>query len=168
MSVLSPILFSLSNSSISFNSGIFFSKQAWGSNSSNAGLTAPAVEKPSHGVEASLRGLFRELSAGVESQASSCPVDGGVRGGDDAPGWERSEEESGGNGTSSASVEALRAELAEISGARFGVGKMDDAAEAMETILGERNGSYGWCHGFGVYVIQTLWVPGARGGQECA
>ncbi|CAN0420800.1 unnamed protein product, partial [Ectocarpus sp. 8 AP-2014] len=42
----------------------------------------------------------------------------------------------GGTGTTSASVEALRTALAELSGARFGAGKMDDAAEAMETILG--------------------------------
>lgn len=108
-------------------------KKAWGS--SSGGLTAPAAEEPSHRVEASLRGLFRELSAGGESQGS-CAADGGARGGDDAPGWERSVEGAGGNGASSASVEALRAALAEISGARFGVGKMDDAAEAMETILG--------------------------------
>lgn len=40
-------------------------------------------------------------------------------------------------------MEALRTALAELSGARFGVGKMDDAAEAMETILGETEGGRG-------------------------
>lgn len=115
--------------------------QAWGS---AGAATKPAVEEPSHRVEASLLGLFRELSAGVESEASSTTavVDGikTPRGFPAAGAEGKAADDNGGsngNGASSASVEALRAALAEISGARFAVGNMDDAAEAMETILGQ-------------------------------
>lgn len=72
-------------------------------------------------VESSLRALFRELSGGVEGDI------GGKSEGSGA----------GGTRTTSASVDALRMALADVSGARFEAGKMDDAAEAMETILGE-------------------------------
>lgn len=90
-------------------------------------------------METSLRGLFGELSAGVESEGSASVV-GEARGGagDAAGGGMGQAGNDGTSATAGASVEALRAALAEISLARFGVGKMDDAVEAMETILGER------------------------------
>lgn len=61
-------------------------------------------------------------------------VSGGGGGADDGAGGGGS---NSGGGPRGASVEALRTSLSEVSGARFGAGKMDDAAEAMETILGE-------------------------------
>ena len=76
-----------------------------------------APKESSHRVESALRALFRELSGG---------------GGDGKKG-----EGAGITGTTSASVATLRMALARVPGGRFGLGKMDDAAEAMETILGE-------------------------------
>lgn len=110
--------------------------QAWG----GAGLDygGKKTEKPSNRVEDSLRGLFRELSGGVEAEGGPAGSGGGA---DDAAGGRAGTGANGGNGgtgTTSASVEALRTALADVSGPRFGMGKMDDAAEAMETILGER------------------------------
>lgn len=90
--------------------------QAWGGGGNDKGS-----EETSQRVESSLRALFRELSEGVEGDV------GGKSEGSGA----------GGTRTTSASVDALRMALADVSGARFEAGKMDDAAEAMETILGE-------------------------------
>ena len=75
-------------------------------------------EESSQRVESALRALFRELS--------------GEGGGD-----EGKRKEAGITGTTGASVEALRVALAKVPGERFALGTMDDAAEAMETILGE-------------------------------
>ena len=86
--------------------------QAWGGGGSDKGS-----EETSQRVESSLRALFRELSEGVQGDMGG-KSEGGTR-------------------TTSASVDALRMALADVSGARFEAGKMDDAAEAMETILGE-------------------------------
>ena len=46
-------------------------------------------------------------------------------------------ERAGITGTTSASVEALRVALAKVPGERFALGETEDAAEALETILGE-------------------------------
>jgi hypothetical protein len=75
-------------------------------------------EEASRLVESALRALFRELS--------------GEGGGD-----EGKSKEAGITGTTGASVEALRVALAKVPGGRFALGRMDDAAEATETILGE-------------------------------
>lgn len=93
-------------------------------------------------METSLRELFRELSSGgIDVHADGGADDGaGGRGGGMAGG---NGDSGGGTGTTGASVEALRTALAELSGTRFGAGKMDDAAEAMETILGK------------IYVVQS-------------
>ncbi|CAN0342806.1 unnamed protein product, partial [Hapterophycus canaliculatus] len=102
---------------------------------------APAVaavaskDKPSHRVEASLRALFRELSE-VEGDGGGGSVGGAGDGVEPRPAGVARAGAGSSTGTTSASVEALRTALAELSGARFGAGKMDDAAEAMETILG--------------------------------
>ena len=77
-----------------------------------------APEELSHRVESALRAVFRELSGGGRGDG-------------------RKGEGAGITGTTSASVATLRMALARVSGGRFGLGKMDDAAEAMETILGE-------------------------------
>ena len=75
-------------------------------------------ERASYRVESALRALFRELSGG---------------GGGDG----RKGEGAGITGTRSASAATLRMALARVPGGRFALGKMDDAAEALETILGE-------------------------------
>ena len=72
----------------------------------------------SHRIESALRAVFRELSGGGRGDG-------------------RKGEGAGITGTTSASVATLRMALARVPGGRFGLGNMDDASEAMETILGE-------------------------------
>ncbi|CAM9448712.1 unnamed protein product [Discosporangium mesarthrocarpum] len=83
-------------------------------------------EEPSRLVESSLRSVFQELSVAGEEGASP--------GAEGSAGGMEGEGEAAARNTS-ASVEALRQALSKLSNARFGVGKMDDAAEAMEAIL---------------------------------
>ena len=113
--------------------------QVWSSGAGSGNAVASAAsatdKEPSYRVEASLRALFRELSE-VEGGGSGVVDDATGAGRGAGAGSNSGGAGGGGTGTTSASVEALRTALAELSVSRFGAGKMDDAAEAMETLLG--------------------------------
>lgn len=103
------------------------------------GVRKSAADEPSNRVAASLRALFRELSAGTDGE--SVGPAGGGGGADDGAGGRAGVGAAGGNGgtgTSSASVEALRTALAELSNT-FPSRNMYDAADALDKILGEQN-----------------------------